>query len=91
MLHYINFYYFFYFKLVFNFIDFKGRKHHGCAKVWKDSYSLKYSIVVVGGENKDFIPTVEVLDEDGSTWRQGPSLPFGISRSVLLEDPRCNN
>jgi len=43
-----------------------------CAKIWQDSYTLKYSIVAVGGEGSDdFISSVEVLDEDGTEWRQG--------------------
>lgn len=43
-----------------------------CAKIWKDSYTLKYSIVAVGGEGSDdFLTSVEVLDEDGTDWRPG--------------------
>ena len=65
-----------------------GREEHRCARIKKDSSSLKFSIIVVGGNNsRSYMSSVEILDEGASEWRNGPDLPFGISNPALIEDP----
>ena len=64
-----------------------GRDYHSCGRIRKDSSSHQFSVIVVGGGNKQPLKSVEILDEGASEWRNGPDLPFGIRFGSLVEDP----
>ena len=50
--------------------------------------SSSYSIIAVGGftEGGSRTHSVEILDRGANGWRPGPSLPFGLSSPVVVED-----
>ena len=64
----------------------KGRNVPSCGKLKKDSQSSEKSIIVVGGNDKGFISSVEILDVGASEWKSGPSLQYGILGASMVED-----
>ena len=67
-----------------------GRMGHGCGRIERDQNSGKLSTIVVGGANIQNVAqdSVEILDDDSSTWRAGPKLPVAASGSAIFKDPR---
>ena len=56
-----------------------------CGRILKSAESYELSVVSVGiGYYTDI---VEVLDTGSSEWRSGPSLPFIVKSSAMVEDP----
>jgi hypothetical protein len=64
----------------------RERSYHSCGRIMKDNQSQETSIIVAGGESRNPLSSVEILDEGSNEWRQGPELPFEISFSQLVED-----
>ena len=64
------------------------RYDHSCAKIRKNTKDSSLSIIVVGGYHIGLLTSVEILDENSSTWRIGPYLPVGSSAHGIVEDPR---
>jgi hypothetical protein len=62
------------------------RGYHSCGKIKKDKDSHEMSIIVAGGWDGSILSSVEILDEGSNEWQTGPELPFGISRSQMVED-----
>ena len=64
-----------------------GREDHSCARIRTNSSSNQYSVIVVGGSDYGKLASVEILDEGTREWRNGPDLPYGITKAALVEDP----
>jgi N-acetylneuraminic acid mutarotase len=64
------------------------RRYHSCGRIMRDKQTLETSIIVVGGkdQSKNYLSSVEILDERSNVWRQGPELPFEIYGSQMIED-----
>jgi N-acetylneuraminic acid mutarotase len=62
------------------------RGWHSCGKIRRNKESQEMSIIVAGGYNGSFLPSVEILDEGSNEWQTGPELPFGIDLSQMVED-----
>jgi len=58
----------------------------GCGQIRSAQNSSEFSIIVAGGFNGPSLSTTEVLDQSNGEWRQGPTLPFGIAITQLVED-----
>ena len=61
-----------------------------CARIAKSSHETEKSIIVAGGlyfDGSD-LSSVEILDVASNQWLKGPELPFPISGSAMVEDPR---
>ncbi len=63
-----------------------GRYGHSCARIRKSSQDPSYSTIVVGGWIGSFFTSVEVLDDGATSWRNGPSLPYGIFYGAMVQD-----
>jgi len=72
------------------------RNDFSCARIKSNHHTSSYSIIVVGGSSFSFeqyisrtkyLTSTEILDEGSNEWRNGPDLPFGITKGVLVEDP----
>ena len=63
------------------------RLQHSCGRIRKSRKSSNFDVIVVGGFNCTYMSSVEIFDAETSTWRAGANLPFGITDSVLVEDP----
>ena len=65
-----------------------GREGHSCARIRKDSSSLQFTVIVVGGwGDTSATKSVEIFDEEQNEWRNGPDLPLGIYDASIVEDP----
>jgi hypothetical protein len=64
-----------------------NRSQQSCGKIRRSLDDKSFSVVVVGGIERDLLSSVEVLDEGSNEWRAGPDLPFGIYGATLVEDP----
>ncbi len=63
------------------------RGYHSCGKIRRNKESQEMSIIVTGGWiGSSRLSSVEILDEGSNEWQAGPELPFGISRSQMVED-----
>ena len=66
-----------------------NRIRHGCGRVRKSLNDSEFLVIVAGGywPNVSDISSVEILDEETLTWKEGPALPFGLPDGRLVEDP----
>ncbi len=64
-----------------------GRHAHSCGRIRQSSDISQMSVIVVGGRASEEMISTEILDLETFEWRQGPDLPYGISCSVLVEEP----
>ncbi len=64
------------------------RENLSCGKIRTNKESQEMSIIVAGGwDGSSRLSSVEILDEGSNEWQQtGPKLPFGITRSQMVED-----
>jgi hypothetical protein len=58
------------------------RRRHVCGRVPATAWSNRKNVIAVGG---DGLISVEILNDDLSSWRIGPSLP-----DKIYEDPRLD-
>ena len=66
-----------------------GRFAHACGRIQRNQNGGKLSTIVVGGiYNLANLDSVEILDDDSSTWRAGPKLPGALNGAAMFEDPR---
>ena len=63
------------------------RVRSGCGRIKKSLKIPEFQIIVVGGVGSADVPSVEILDEETFTWKEGSLLPFGIPDGRLVEDP----
>ena len=65
------------------------RYHFSCGRTLKDRGSHEMSVISAGGYEDNHQPStvVEVFNPGSSEWKSGPSLPFAITRSEMVEDP----
>ena len=63
------------------------RIRFGCGRIRKSLKSSQFLVIVVGGFGYGDVSSVEILDEETFTWKEGPPLPFGIPDGRLVEDP----
>ncbi len=70
-------------------ISKQGRFAASCARIINDYEKLTFSTVIVGGYIGDNIAlsSVEVLDDNDSSWKPGPSLPLELAAMALVTDP----
>ena len=63
------------------------RYYYSCGKILIND---SYLIIAVGGmdDKSTFLKSVEILDDKSNSWKFGPSLPYGITRASIVEDPR---
>jgi hypothetical protein len=61
------------------------RYAHSCTQIRKGSNNPSLSVIVVGGMNTVGITSVEILDENSSSWRMGPSLPMALWASGIVQ------
>ena len=54
-----------------------------CGPIRSDATSLRFSIIVAGGDN---LASVEILEDGANEWRRGPDLPFNIGFAAMVED-----
>ncbi len=64
-----------------------GRRHHSCGRIRQSLDSHHFSIIVVGGYDRESLTSVEYFDSNAKEWQAGPELPYGIRMSTLIEDP----
>ncbi len=62
----------------------KFRYGHSCASIHTDETSLQFSVIVAGGT---YNPSVEILDQGATLWRDGPELPIDVDFGAMVEDP----
>jgi hypothetical protein len=63
------------------------RTTHSCGRIRRNKESQKMSIIVAGGgDDSNYLSSVEILDEDSHEWQTGPKLLFGIDESQMVED-----
>lgn len=65
-----------------------GRTNFGCGRLPTNQNTVKLSTIIVGGFNGAGMDSVEILDDDSSTWRPGPNLPGTAFGAPIFEDPR---
>ena len=65
-----------------------ARQYHACSRITNNSWNPKYSTIVVGGFNVIYLDSVEILDDNANSWRNGPTLPISVSSLSLVEDQR---
>ena len=61
--------------------------YFSCGRILENAKSKTFSIVVAGGYYNGAVSSVDILDHGANQWRSGPSLPFKITDSVMVEDP----
>jgi hypothetical protein len=62
------------------------RGYHSCGRIRRNKGSQAMSVIVAGGYDGSYLPSVEILDEGSNEWHTGPDLPFGIYISQIVED-----
>ena len=65
-----------------------ARQYHACSRITNNSWNPKYSTIVVGGFNVNYLDSVEILDDNTNSWRNGPALPISVDGLSLVEDQR---
>ena len=67
----------------------QGRCAHTCGRIQRNPNGGQLSTIMVSGvANGIKVDTVEILDDDSSTWRAGPKLPDSLDGASMFEDPR---
>ena len=61
------------------------RQRQACGRVPATAWSNRKNVIVVGGIG---LTSVEILNDDLTSWRIGPSLPDKIYGASVIEDPR---
>jgi hypothetical protein len=64
------------------------RIFHSCGRIQSNKQSLDMSIIVAGGFDTSYLPTVEILGDGSNEWKTGPELPFGIGYGQMVEDQK---
>ena len=65
-----------------------ARQYHACSRITNNDWTPKYSTIVVGGINGAVLNTVEILDDESTSWRIGPPLPISVFGFSMVEDQR---
>ena len=66
-----------------------GRFGHACGRILRSQNGGKLSTLIAGGLGAaGQLDSVEILDDDSSTWRSGPKLPVRADGISIFEDPR---
>ena len=67
----------------------QARHAHTCGRIQRDQNGGKLSTLMAAGVyNMVNLDSVEILDDDSSTWRAGPKLPGALNGASMFEDPR---
>jgi hypothetical protein len=67
------------------------RYRQACGKVPRSAWSNQKNVIVAGGNGlTSVLSSVEILSDDLTSWRSGPSLPDKIYGASMIEDPRFN-
>jgi len=68
------------------------RYRQACGRVPKSAWTNQKSVIVVGGNGPtSILSSVEILSDDFTSWRSGPSLPDKIYGASMIEDPRFSS
>jgi hypothetical protein len=64
------------------------RYAHSCGHIHSDETGLQFSIIVAGGFGASgVLSSVEILDQEATSWRSGLDLPIKVRYVAMVEDP----
>ncbi len=69
-------------------VFFNSRFAHSCGHIHSDETGLQFSIIAAGGSGEaGYLSSVEILDQEATSWRNGPELPINVENGAMVEDP----